>query len=134
MSVTNDRYLRAVLGLVPGEQEVLPVLEQRCDAKDGLAQDLYWQTIANLARGLGIAINLLNPSIIVLGGIYAQASQKFVKDLESELKLHAQEELTQDLHMQCSQLGRSGALQGAAIVAFDRLLRDPATYRRILEH
>jgi predicted NBD/HSP70 family sugar kinase len=134
MSVTNDRYLRAVLGLVPGEQEVLPVLEQRCDAKDGLAQDLYWQTIANLARGLGIAINLLNPSIIVLGGIYAQASQKFVKDLESELKLHAQEELTQDLHMQCSQLGRSGALQGAAIVAFDRLLRDPATYRRSLEH
>jgi predicted NBD/HSP70 family sugar kinase len=134
MSVTNEPYLRAVLGLAPGEQEVLPVLEERCEAHDQLAKDLYQQTIANLARGLGIAINLLNPSIIVLGGIYAQASQQFVKDLEGELKQHAQEELTQDLHMQRSQLGRSGALQGAAIVAFDRLLRNPATYRRSLDH
>lgn len=134
MSVTNDPYLRAVLGLAPGEHEAVRTLEERRDANDRLAQDLYEQTIANLARGLGIAVNLLNPSIIVLGGIYAQASQKFIKDLEDELKLHAQEELTQSLHMQCSQLGRSGALQGAAIVAFDRLLRDPATYRRNLEH
>lgn len=130
VNVTNEPYLRAVLGLTAGEQEVVCALEARRDANDPLAKALYRQTIVNLARGLGIAVNLLNPSVIVLGGIYACASQTFVTDLNEELKQHAQEELTEGLQMQCSQLGRAGAMQGAAIVAFDRLLRDPATYHR----
>ncbi len=130
VSVTNEAYLRAVLGLSAQAGDVLPLLEQRRDANDKLAIKLYAQTIENLAMGLGIAVNLLNPRIIVLGGIYGQASERFVQDLQLQLSHHANEELTQGLQLQCSQLGSDCALQGAAIIAFDRLLRDPATYHR----
>lgn len=128
VSVTNEAYLRAVLGLSAQAGDVLPLLEQRRDAKDRVAIKLYTQTIENLAMGLGIAVNLLNPRLIVLGGIYAHASARFLHDLHTQLSNHAHAELIQGLQLQCSELRRHCALQGAAIVAFDRLLRDPATY------
>jgi predicted NBD/HSP70 family sugar kinase len=129
VSVTNEAYLRAVLASTQEDGPVLPLLEQRRDAGDKLAAKLYAQTQENLAVGLGIAVNLLNPRVIVLGGIYALASPRFLSDLAVRLGRHAHDALTQDLQLQCSALGRSGALQGAAIVAYERLLRAPETYQ-----
>lgn len=129
VSVTNEAYLRAVLSSMPQDGPVLPLLEQRRDAGDRLAVRLYAQTVHNLAVGLGIAVNLLNPRVIVLGGIYALASQRLLADLAARLRRHAHAELTQGLQLQCSALGRTGALQGAAIVAYERLLRNPAIYQ-----
>lgn len=128
VSVTNEAYLRAVLSSTPHDGPVLPLLERRRDAGDRLAVRLYAQTLHNLGVGLGIAVNLLNPRVIVLGGIYALASPRFLADLLVRLRRHAHDELTQGLQLQCSALGRTGALQGAAIVAYERLLRAPATY------
>lgn len=130
VSVTNEAYLRAVLGSSPQDGPVVPLLEQRRDAGDKPAARLYAQTLENLAVGLGIAVNLLNPRVIVLGGIYASASPRFLSDLSERLKHHAHAELTQGLQLTCSALGRSGALQGAAMVAYERLLRSPDLYQR----
>lgn len=130
-SVTNEAYLRTVLSARAGDGPVIPLLEKRRDEKDTVALLLYEQTLDNLANGLGIAVNLLKPSIIVLGGIYADASQKFMTDLEARIKNNVEEELTQGMKIQCTQLGRTGALQGAAIIAFDRLLRNSTTYHPV---
>lgn len=130
VSVTKEAYLRAVLDSTPQDGPVVPLLEQRRDAGDKLATRLYAQTLENLAVGLGIAVNLLNPRVIVLGGIYASASPRFLSDLSERLKHHAHAELTQGLQLQCSALGRAGALQGAAMVAYERLLRSADLYQR----
>ena len=129
LGVVSEPYLQAVLKAGPDAGPVLPLLEQRRDAGDAVAKRLYTQTVDNLARGLAVAIDILQPRIVVLGGIYRPASPRFVGDLLQRLHEHAQPELMRELALQCSQLGATGALQGAAIVAFDRLLLDAAAYR-----
>jgi len=133
VAVTNEAFLRRVLEL-PGADhgdgiDVLVEMERRRFAKDRTAVVLYRQTLDNLALGLGVAVDLLNPRIIVLGGIYALASAAFVAELGRRLASRAQKSGATAPRIQHSQLGRMGALQGAAMVGFDRLLRDAASYR-----
>lgn len=130
VSVTNEAYLCRVLAAVPGSAgaPVLTVLEQRRAAGDATARQLYDQTLDNLASGLGIAVDILAPRVIVLGGIYAHATDGFAADLRARLQGHAQPELAEALVVQRSELGRLGGLQGAALVAFDRLLGQAQAY------
>jgi len=129
LSVVGERYLQAVLGAAPADGPVVPLLEQRRDGGDATARKLYAQTVENLARGLAVAVDILQPCVVVLGGIYTPASPRFVADLLVKLREHAEPELTLDLRLQCSELGAAGALQGAAMVAYERLLADAAAYR-----
>jgi predicted NBD/HSP70 family sugar kinase len=129
VSVTHEAYLCAVLGVPAGAEPVLPTLEARRAAGDATAKQLYDQTLDNLATGLGIAVDILCPRTIVLGGIYALASEGFAQDLKARLTGRAQAELLQGLSVRRSALGLQGALQGAALVGLDHLLADPATFR-----
>jgi len=129
LSVVGERYLQAVLGAGPADGPVVPLLEQRRDAGDATARKLYAQTVDNLARGLAVAVDILQPCVVVLGGIYTPASPRCVADLLAKLREHAEPELTLDLRLQCSELGVAGALQGAAMVAYDGLLADASAYR-----
>jgi predicted NBD/HSP70 family sugar kinase len=130
VSVTNEAYLCQVLDTAPGTggTPVLTVLEERRAAGDATALRLYDQTLHNLATGLGIAVDILAPRVIVLGGIYAHASDAFAADLHARLEGRAQPELTAALTVQRCALGRLGGLQGAALVAFDRLLDQAQVY------
>ena len=129
VSVTNEAYLCAVLGIPPASEPVLPLLERRRADGDATARELYAQTLDNLATGLGIAIDILGPRVIVLGGIYGQASQAFADDLKDRLHGRAQPELLDALVVRRTALGRLGGLQGAALVALDRLLADARVYQ-----
>lgn len=129
VSVTNEAYLCAVLGIAPASEPVLPLLEQRRAEGDATAQVLYAQTLENLATGLGIAIDILGPRVVVLGGIYGTASQVFADDLKDRLRGRAQPELLDALVIRRTALGRLGGLQGAALVALDRLLADARVYQ-----
>jgi predicted NBD/HSP70 family sugar kinase len=130
VSVTNEGYLRQVLEFEDPKLCVVRELERRLDAGDQTAALLFNQTLDNLAIALGIAVNLLNPQVIVLGGIYADASDAFLAQLVLRVASKGQPALTQDLRIQRSQLGLKGALQGAALVAFDRLLQTASTYQK----
>ena len=128
-SVLGEAYLRAVLRLPDdGDEPPVPLLEARAAAGDARAQRLLAQTLDNLATALGVAVDMLAPSVVVLGGLYAEASDRFIDDLRAALASRAQPELLPGLRLQRSALGSSGALQGGAIVAFDRLLRRADTY------
>ncbi len=129
VSVTNEAYLCAVLDVPPASEPVLPLLERRRGEGDATARELYAQTLDNLALGLGIAIDILGPRVIVLGGIYSQASQAFADDLKARLRGRAQPELLDGLVVRRTALGRLGGLQGAALVALDRLLADARVYQ-----
>lgn len=130
VQVTNEAYLCRILGIPPASVPVVPLLEQRCASGDPIARRLLAQTLDNLAAGLGIAVDILAPRVIVLGGIYAVASESFALELKARLLHRAQAELVAGLTIRRSELGRSGALQGAALVAFDHLLADGALFAR----
>jgi glucokinase len=69
-----------------------------------------------LGRGLGIAANLLDPELIILGGGVAR-----IGDIWLEAVRHAMDEITlnqfEDSAIQLSQLGEDAALLGAAVLA-----------------
>lgn len=126
--VLTETYLQTVLEAKPSDGPVIALLESRRAAGDAVARKLYEQTVDNLARALGVAVDILHPRVVVLGGVYANASGAFVEALALRLREYAQPEHTGGLVVQCSRLGAIGALQGGAMVAFDHVLLDPATY------
>ena len=121
-SVVTEHYLQAALGLKAGAVDVVPELERRALAGDDAARRLYAQTVHYLAIGLGIAIDLLNPRTIVLGGIYALASDRFLDDLLADIKRLALGEFTQQVTLLRSSLVGRGAQIGAAMVGMERFL------------
>lgn len=120
--VVNEQYLLSALGLKDLDGGVIPELERRALAGDEAAARLYEQTVHYLAIGLGIAIDLLNPRTIVLGGIYALASDRFRDDLLADIKRLAIGEFTQQVKLLCSSLVGQGAQIGVAMVGMERFL------------
>ncbi|HKX43953.1 MAG TPA: ROK family transcriptional regulator [Burkholderiaceae bacterium] len=120
--VVTERHLQTALGLKAGAADVIPELERRALAGDETAGRLYTQTVHYLAIGLGIAIDLLNPRTIVLGGLYASASDRFLDDLLADIKRLALGEFTQQVRLLRSSLVGRGAQIGAAMVGIERFL------------
>lgn len=131
VGVLREPYLRDVLGCRDMKIQIVEEMERRANAKDKVAVALFDQTIANLALCLAVAINLQNPSIVVLGGIYAGLSDATLERLLTEIARNVPDELMQPVRLSRTALGPAGAIQGAAIVGFDRLLRQPDTYRAV---
>lgn len=121
-AVVSEQYLMNMLGLKAGDGDVVPHLERRALAGDDAAQRLYAQTLHYLAIGLGIAIDLLNPRTIVLGGIYALASDRFLDDLLADIRRLALGEFTRQVTLLRSSLIGQGAQIGAAMVGMERFL------------
>lgn len=129
VSVLSEAYLRAVLNLPETMVgPVVPKLEAAAARGEARAKKLLKQTLENLATALGVAIDMLNPSVVVLGGIYADSTDAFIERLHQRLTANAQPELVAGLRLQRTALGIDAALQGGAIVAFDRLLNQAQTY------
>jgi predicted NBD/HSP70 family sugar kinase len=102
------------------------------DAADGSPTALA--ALAHVGRwlgiGLGSLVNVLNPRIIVLGGLYAR-TYPFVRDvLEAELAAHSLPAPRAQVRIVPARLGIDAPLVGAAELAFEPLLADPAAWFR----
>ncbi len=91
----------------------LPYLAQQARSGDEIAVQV-WQTMAqNLALGLANANALLNPSMIVIGGGVAAASDVFLDDVRAHFeKLTWAESL--DVEITMAEFGNDAGLIGAA--------------------
>ncbi len=88
------------------------------------------ESLAHVARWLGIGlaslINLLNPTLVVLGGVLERIHPLIAEELEDVLDrrvLRASREL---LRVTAGALGADAPLLGAAELAFEPMLADPA--------
>jgi predicted NBD/HSP70 family sugar kinase len=88
------------------------------------------ESVAHVARWLGIGlaslINVLNPTLVVLGGVLERIHPLIADELDEVLDrrtLRASREL---LRVTPGALGADGALLGAAELAFEPMLADPA--------
>lgn len=100
------------------------------DAADGspvalaaLAHVGHW-----LGIGIGVLVNVLNPRMIVLGGLYAR-TDPFVRHIvEAELARHSLPAPRAQVQIVPATLGVDAPLVGAAELAFEPLLADPAAW------
>lgn len=99
-----------------------------------LGEPAALQAFAETGRWLGIGlagvINVLNPSLVLLGG-HLMASYPFVRPtLEAELDRRVLRAARGLVRVMPSSLGVDAPLRGAAELAFEPLLSDPAAWLR----
>jgi predicted NBD/HSP70 family sugar kinase len=84
-----------------------------------------------LTATLRNAVNVLNPSMIVLGGFLAVLRDLDRESFDEAVRAQALAAPAEDLQLASAALGADRLLIGAADVAFDRLLADPLASERM---
>ncbi len=79
-----------------------------------------------LATALANAVNVLNPSVVVLGGFLATIAEQDLAALADAVAAQAMSANAEGLDIRVASLGENHLLIGAAEAAFGRLLADPA--------
>jgi predicted NBD/HSP70 family sugar kinase len=87
-----------------------------------------------LGIGLAGVINLLNPQLVLVGGRFAPAFPYLRLTLEAELDRRVLRATRQIVRVQPTTLGVDAPLLGAAELAFEPLLADPAAWLRPRRH
>ena len=112
-----------------GHEAVAAVLRE---AEDGSPVAL--EALAETGRWLGIGlagvINVLNPDMVLLGGGLARAYPFVRATLEAELDRRVLRASRQLVRVVPTTLGEAAPLRGAAELAFEPLLTDPAAWLR----
>lgn len=88
---------------------------------DPFSADLLARTGRSIGTVLATLVNVLNPSIVVVGGELAQTGDICIASIREGIYRHSQPLLTRDLAIVRSRMGRSSGLLGAAEVALDAL-------------
>lgn len=83
-----------------------------------------------LATALANAVNVLNPSVIVLGGFLATLAELDMPALHSAVARQSMPANAEGLDIRVASLGADRLLIGAAEAAFEPLLEDPAALAR----
>ncbi|KHK99456.1 transcriptional regulator [Microbacterium mangrovi] len=122
--VNRDRVL-ALLGL-SGVDETMLAAAIASSADPAVAIELSRQTRV-LAAALANAVNVLNPSIVVLGGFLATLEELAPDDLAAQVRAQCMPASAEDLEIRPALLGVDRQLVGAAEAAFRELLRAPAS-------
>jgi predicted NBD/HSP70 family sugar kinase len=113
-----------------GGREAFETLLAEAEAGDPIALDAFAETARWLGIGLAGIINVLNPSLVLLGGRLT-ASYPFVRStLEAELDRRVLRASRRLVRVVPTSLGDDAPLLGAAELAFGPLLADPAAWLR----
>ncbi len=100
------------------------------DAADGSAAAL--SALDHVGRWLGVGlaslVNMLDPRLVVLGGLFGRIHQYVIGPLTNELDLRALPASRALVEVVPASLGADASLLGASELAFEPLLADPAAW------
>ncbi|HEY6801047.1 MAG TPA: ROK family protein, partial [Agromyces sp.] len=126
-SVLEDEVSRmrllGVAGLTTADEPTLARALIGSDDPDVRAELARQRRI--LATALSNAINVLNPSLVVLGGFLATVATSDPADLEREVESQTVSAAFEGVSIRVAALGEDRLMIGAAEAAFTRLLADP---------
>ena len=88
---------------------------------DPFSADLLARTGRLIGTVLATLVNVVNPSVVVIGGELAQTGDICIAAIREGIYRHSQPLLTRDLAVIRSRMGRSSGLLGAAEVALEAL-------------
>ena len=118
--VNRARLVRATGLTAPDDAELERALTASDDARVESARQRRI-----LAATLGNAVNVLNPSIIVLGGFLGSLREIDREGFDDEVRARALAASAEHLELASAALGADRLLIGAADAALQRLLSDP---------
>ncbi len=124
----GERALLRRAGVRPsaiGHQAVDEVLERAAAGEPEAAQAVA-ETGRWLGLGFGDLINLFNPELVVLGGLYHRLFEHLRDQVEDAVASRALAAPSRSATVVASGLGEAGPLLGAAELSFTGLLADPA--------
>jgi predicted NBD/HSP70 family sugar kinase len=81
-----------------------------------------------LSTALANAVNVLNPSVVVLGGFLAMLAEHDAEDFAEAVREQSMPANAEDLEIRSAALAEDRLLIGAAESAFAELLSDPASF------
>lgn len=120
--VSRRRLLDAV-GLRHGDEPTLAAAIVASDSP-AVAAELARQR-GILATALANAVNVLNPSLVILGGFLATIAEQDPEALRDAVAAQAMPAAVEELDLRVAALGEDRLLIGAAEAAFAPLLADP---------
>ena len=121
--VNRTRLLRAV-GLTAAEDDDLAAA--LATATDAAVHQEVERQRRILATALANAVNVLNPSVVVLGGFLATLAERDLDGLVDAVRAQTMPACAEDLAIRPASLAADRLLVGAAELAFEPLLADPA--------
>jgi len=121
--VSRARLL-AVAGLTSADEPTLAAV-LHSSTSPSVTEELARQRRI-LSTALANAVNVLNPSVVVLGGFLATLAGHDIAGLLQAVRAQAMPACAEDLEIRPALLAEDRLLVGAAEAAFEGLLRDPA--------
>lgn len=93
---------------------------------DKLAQQLFAEAGRHIGVALASLANLLNPSLIIIGGGVAQAGRLLLDPIRKTLEQRALQPVAQSTRVVQSVLGRDASALGAVDLALEEVFQSPA--------
>ncbi|MFB7138404.1 ROK family protein [Gottfriedia sp. NPDC056225] len=98
-------------------EEILALVEEG----DSVASTVYQKFICHISVGLSNIVHLLNPEAIIIGGGIVEQGDKFIQDINSEIKKEIMSIYNQDTIAYASILGNDAGLYGACYMTLKKL-------------
>jgi len=107
------------------DQLTLTALIDAARAGDKLAFQILDETGRYVGRVVAIALNLLGPAAVVLGGPLAQDGGIILEAVQRQVRLRALEHFSREVRIVCDDQSELGGAHGAALLALDALFSSP---------
>ena len=128
VEVGEEALLRGAGRSPDGGREVVDAVVAAAAAGELAALDSIAQVGRWLGIGLALLVNLLNPRVIVLGDLFARIHPFARTSIEAELDRRALPAARAFVRVTPAALGDDASLIGAAELAFEPFLADPAAW------
>ena len=109
-----------------GGASLLAALDEAAARGDRAAERILADLVKHLTTGLASVVNLLNPDLIVLGGLFADAPDSTFDRVRTRLRAEAFPVLRDTVRVERSTLGLDAGMTGAAAFALERFFYRPA--------
>jgi predicted NBD/HSP70 family sugar kinase len=89
---------------------------------DNLAIEGVTEIAHNLGKGLAVIINLLNPELIVLGGMLSGLGELLLMPVKTSIMQHSLSLVNSDTRVTLSMLNQKAALPGCCLLVRNKIL------------
>jgi glucokinase len=90
---------------------------------DSRARSLVDRLALQLGRMIAVAVQVIDPDVVVVGGGVAQAGEMLLDGVRASVRRHAMESHTRSLRIVAAALGNRAGVTGAGLAAWDRVRR-----------
>jgi predicted NBD/HSP70 family sugar kinase len=110
----------SIIKLDPEKIELNHIIEA-AKSDDTLAIELIAKIGENLGRGIAMLINILNPNLIIMGGILTSTGEYLTLPIKSAINKCSLSLVNADTKMKTSKLGEQAGVIGACLLVRNRL-------------